>query len=119
MNSDSPSSFSYVLIARSLVLRILLTNAVRYAEKGKLVEVGGCVTHGFVEVYVKDNGIGIPENHLPHIFGRFYRVDASRAKKTGSSGLGLAIAKEIIDAHGGEISAYSVEGTEIKFRISS
>ena len=103
------------------VMRIILSNAIKYAKEGQHVEIGASAVHGFVEVVVKDNGIGIPESHLPYIFQRFYRVDDSRSKKTGSSGLGLAIAKEIIDAHGGEIAAYSTlgAGAEIRFRISS
>ena len=103
------------------VMRIILSNAIKYAEDGRHVELGASSAHGFIEVYVKDNGIGIPEEHLSRIFQRFYRVDDSRSKKTGSSGLGLAIAKEIIDAHGGEIAAYSNvgEGVEIRFRIPS
>jgi signal transduction histidine kinase len=103
------------------VMRILLSNAVRYAEKIKHVEIGASQKPGCVEIYVKDSGIGIPPEHLTKIFERFYRVDASRSKKTGSSGLGLAIAKEIITAHNGDIKAQSKpnEGAEMRFTISS
>ena len=103
------------------VMRIILTNAVRYAENGRHITIKAEEGHGLVLVSVKDNGIGIPPHAIPRVFERFYRVDSSRNKKTGSSGLGLAIAKEIINAHGGEIEAFSKlgEGTEIRFRISS
>jgi len=103
------------------VMRIILSNAVRYSEENKKIMVSAKESHGIVEVSVKDNGIGIPEKSLHRVFDRFYRVDASRSKLTGSSGLGLAIAKEIITAHSGEIKALSKEGqgTEILFRISS
>ena len=103
------------------VMRIILSNSIRYAETGKYVEITATESHGFVNVNVKDNGIGIPSEHLSKVFRRFYRVDTSRSKKTGSSGLGLAIAKEIITSHGGNIEARSKpgEGTEILFRVSA
>ena len=103
------------------VMRILLSNAVRYSEENRSIIISAEESHGLVEVSVKDSGIGIPKESLPRIFERFYRVDTSRSKKTGSSGLGLAIAKEIIAAHSGEIKAISQpgNGTEIRFRISS
>lgn len=101
------------------VLRILLSNAVKYSEHTARIFISAHLSHGMVQITVKDNGIGIPAEHLPRIFERFYRVDASRTSKTGSSGLGLAIAREIIDAHGGEIKVESVagEGTEVGFFI--
>jgi len=116
------------------VMRILLTNSIKYAQK---ITISATLSHGLLTISVKDNGIGIPPEHLPRIFERFYRVDTSRNKKTGSSGLGLAIAKEIIQSHGGEIKAESIfnmasntdakaarasgeeSGTEIIFTISS
>ena len=105
------------------VMRIILSNAVKYSGTGnkKLIQIKCHESHGLVTVFVKDNGIGIPSEHLPRIFDRFYRVDDSRSKKTGSSGLGLAIAKEIIDAHGGSIQACSKpgEGTEFSFALSA
>lgn len=103
------------------VMRILLTNAVKYAEDGKKIKVSVVSNHGLLKVSVEDNGIGIQEEHLNKIFERFYRVDTSRNKKTGSSGLGLAIAKEIINAHGGEIKVASTfgDGTFIEFTLSN
>jgi len=99
------------------VMRILLSNAVKYSDEGRLIRVNASVSHGMVHVSVRDCGIGIPPDHLPYIFDRFYRVDPSRSKKTGSSGLGLAIAKEIIDAHGGDIQVVSMEGAGSEFRF--
>ena len=113
------------------VMRILLTNAVKYSTDSASdstsghsppkVTIAASSSHGLLRVSVHDNGIGIPPAHISRIFERFYRVDSSRNKKTGSSGLGLAIAKEIITAHGGEISAASSpgHGAEIIFTISS
>jgi len=103
------------------VMRILLSNAVKYSGEGRLVMIRASVSHSLVSVLVKDSGIGIAPEHLPFVFDRFYRVDTSRSKKTGSSGLGLAIAKEIIDAHGGDIHAESMldEGTGFTFVLSA
>jgi signal transduction histidine kinase len=98
-------------------IRVLLSNAVKYSEDEKRVKVKLAESHGLVSISVTDRGIGIPPEHLPRIFDRFYRVDDSRSKKTGSSGLGLAIAKEIITAHGGEIQASSGTGSGTEFNI--
>jgi signal transduction histidine kinase len=100
------------------VLRIILSNAVKYSEENKRITITAHSSHGLAAVCIKDSGIGIPSEHLPRIFDRFYRVDDSRAKKTGSSGLGLAIAKEIITAHGGEIEASGEAGEGTAFTVT-
>ena len=71
-----------------------------------------------ISVIVRDNGIGIPEEDVPHLFERFYRVEKSRTSETGGTGLGLAIAKEIVDAHGGSINVASVQGKGTAVRIT-
>jgi signal transduction histidine kinase len=103
------------------VLRILLSNAVKYTGDDGRIHVKAYASHGMAFVTVRDNGMGIPAEHLARVFERFYRVDASRTQKTGSSGLGLAIAKEIVTAHGGEIHAESEpgDGTAFTFFIKS
>ena len=72
-------------------------------------------------VSVRDTGIGIPEEHIPHIFERFYRVDKSRSKQSGGTGLGLAIVKHIAEKYGAEIAVESKvgEGTEISLRFKT
>ena len=60
-----------------------------------------------VQIAVQDTGVGIPPEHLPHLFTRFYRVDKSRSRVGGGSGIGLTIAKHLVEAHGGRIWAYS------------
>lgn len=97
----------------------IITNAIRYTPDGGeiSVKVGGSEHH--VWVSVKDTGIGIPPEQLPHIFDRFYRVDRARSRALGGSGLGLSIAKEIVMKHGGEISIDSEpgKGTKVLIRL--
>jgi len=81
------------------------------------VRVGGSENH--VWVTVKDTGIGIPKEQLPHIFDRFYRVDRARSRALGGSGLGLSIAREIVLKHGGDINIDSEpgKGTKVVIRL--
>jgi signal transduction histidine kinase len=92
------------------VLDNLLDNAVRHVPEGSAVTVTVRKIDGECECAVGDCGPGIPAAHLPLIFERFYRVDASRDRHTGGTGLGLAIARALVLAHGGHITAHSVEG---------
>lgn len=96
------------------VLLNLFHNAVQYTdpEKGDIQLSLDKVADG-VELTVRDNGSGIPEEHLPYLFDRFYRSDPSRARKYGGAGLGLAITKSIVELHGGAIRVESIaeEGT--------
>ena len=85
----------------------LLENAMKYAHSGSQVSVGARETAGGAEFYVRDFGPGIASEHLPRIFGRFYRVDKARSKETGGTGLGLAIVKHIILNHGGKVRVES------------
>jgi len=71
-----------------------------------------------VEISVSDTGEGIPAEDLPHIFERFYRVDKSRARATGGSGLGLTIAKRLVEAHGGTITVQSELGKGSRFSFT-
>ncbi|MBF2062847.1 MAG: two-component sensor histidine kinase [Calothrix sp. C42_A2020_038] len=95
----------------------LLSNACKYTPSGGQVQLQLLVQSYWAVIQVTDNGIGIPEADLPHIFERFYRVDRKRERKTGGYGLGLAIAQQIIFAHGGNISVKSVIQKGSTFQI--
>ncbi|GEM_PF-140837 len=115
----------------SQVLRNLLSNALRYSPSGGKVEVkvttggtdarkqaeqgSGKALDGHVVFEVSDNGPGIPQEELPHLFERFHRADHSRSRATGGSGLGLAIAKQLVEAHKGKIWVESETGKGSSF----
>jgi len=88
----------------------LLDNAVKYSPQGSVVEVRGRQDGEWVEISVRDRGIGIPEADLEHIFERFYRVEGAKARHLGGSGLGLAIVRHVVGTHGGEVRVESEEG---------
>jgi two-component system phosphate regulon sensor histidine kinase PhoR len=85
----------------------LIDNAMKYGEGGRKILMGACETEEGVQFYVRDFGAGIPVEHLPRLFERFYRVDKARSRESGGTGLGLAIAKHVVRAHGGTIKAES------------
>ena len=89
------------------VLANLLDNALRHTPAGGQVTVAAQSRGGEVELVVRDNGEGIPSDQLPRVFERFYRVDAGRSRTRGCSGIGLTIARALVEAHGGRIRADS------------
>ena len=91
------------------ILQNLVENAVRYTQAGS-VTIFSRHEDGGVVVGVRDTGVGIPPEHLPRIFERFYRVDAGRSREVGGTGLGLAIVKHLVEAHGGSVRATSTVG---------
>ena len=101
------------------VLVNLLTNACRYTPPGGTVTVAASKAADAVLFSVRDTGIGIPPDDLPHIFERFYRVDKSRSSAGGGAGIGLAVAKGVIEQSGGSIHVESVfgEGTTMMFTL--
>jgi heavy metal sensor kinase len=103
----------------SQVVVNLVTNAIQHNRAGDEVQVTLMRENGSVVLLVADNGRGIPSDKLPHIFERFYRGDASRTRRTASGGLGLAIARAIVEAHHGEIGATSQveKGTAMAVRL--
>lgn len=93
------------------VMLNLISNALKYKKEGQgMVEVNLVDKNDKVFIYVKDNGTGIPSEHLKRIFERFYRVEKSRSKDKGGSGLGLSIVKHIIEAHNSQIKVASKYG---------
>ncbi|TFV66516.1 UNVERIFIED_ORG: HAMP domain-containing histidine kinase [Bacillus sp. AZ43] len=100
------------------VLGNLLDNALRHTPPGGQVHLRALATAGEVSLEVVDTGPGIPPEHLPHVFERFYRVDAARDRAHGGSGVGLAIAKALVEAHGGRISAHSTPGFGAAFTLT-
>lgn len=101
------------------VLIILLDNALRYTPDGGMITISAAMRGRMVEVGVTDTGPGISPDDLPHIFDRFYRADPARGREGGNAGLGLAIARGLIEAQGGQISAESRpgHGTRVSFTL--
>ncbi|HWJ80622.1 MAG TPA: HAMP domain-containing sensor histidine kinase [Nocardioides sp.] len=89
------------------VLANLLDNALRHAGDDGTVTLTCRAARPWVEITVEDTGTGIEPEHLPHVFDRFYRVDTARDRGSGGSGIGLAIAKALVESHGGRITAHS------------
>jgi len=99
------------------VVLILLDNAVKYANPQGSIRLSLKRQHHHLQLSVSNTGPGIPPEHLDKIFDRFYRADASRSRKQGGYGLGLAIAKAIVEQHKGKIQVRSAEGEETTFTV--
>lgn len=104
------------------ILSNLLSNALKFTPEDGLIEISIKETKklpnaGFIEIKVKDNGIGIPEEELPKLFERFYKVETSQAKKYGGTGIGLALTKELVELHQGFITVSSNLGDGSEFTI--
>jgi heavy metal sensor kinase len=95
----------------------LITNAIKYTSPAGKVGLSVTNRDGYAWISVSDTGIGIPEEDLPHIFDRFYRVDKARDRKMGGFGLGLSIVSWIVEAHHGKITATSQEGRGSTFTV--
>jgi len=110
MLKDGASQSFYVMADRESIRQVftnLLVNSIKYGKEGGTTKVSFYDMESEVLTEVSDNGIGIDEKHLKHVFDRFYRVDSSRSRKQGGSGLGLAIVKHIIEAHDQTINVRS------------
>ena len=102
-----------VLIDEQRIIQVfsnIITNAIKYSGEGSEIHIRMVESAEHYAVYIKDNGIGIPKEDLRRIFERFYRVDKARSRELGGTGLGLSIAQEIMELHGGKISAASELG---------
>jgi signal transduction histidine kinase len=103
------------------VLTNLTGNALQYTSEGGRVTLSAIRLNGEVQISVRDTGIGIPREHIPHIFDRFYRVDKSRSRQAGGgSGIGLTIARALVEAHGGRLWVKSEgegKGSEFTFTL--
>ena len=113
-NNENKNIFADKDKITQVVLNIL-SNAIKYNKIGGKIEIKIIKNGNNIIISFKDNGIGISKDDVSHIFERFYRADKSRNRLTGGSGIGLAISKAIIEAHGGNITANSElnKGTEI------
>lgn len=100
------------------VIRNVIGNAIKYGrQENAIIEVELSNNNEAIKIEIRDNGPGIPEDKLSNIFNRFYRIDTERTKDFMSTGLGLAIAKEMVEAHGGKIYAASIMGKGSTFTI--
>jgi two-component system phosphate regulon sensor histidine kinase PhoR len=96
----------------------LLNNAIRHGEsRSPMIRISAGLAGDWVEILISDNGVGIPLEDQAHIFERFYRVHKHRARDAGGTGLGLSIVKNIVLAHGGQISLRSTPGEGATFII--
>ena len=121
LSADLPQGLPLVNIDShriSQVLRNLLENALAHTAKGDAINVAAARQGDWVEISVADTGEGIPPDDLPNIFERFYRVDKSRARATGGSGLGLTIAKHLVESHGGKIEVQGKLGEGSRFSFT-
>lgn len=100
------------------ILTNLMDNALKFTGPGGTVSVGVSANRDSVSVWVSDTGSGIPDDVLPHVFERFYRVEKSRSTRHGGSGLGLSICRELVKTLGGNISAESVFGSGTTFTVT-
>jgi two-component system sensor histidine kinase BaeS len=110
LETEVPSGLPTVFVDKDRIDQVLLNlvgNALQYTPSGGKVTISAHAQDDEIHIAVADTGIGIPPEHLPHLFTRFYRVDKSRSRAGGGSGIGLTIAKHLVEAHDGRIWAVS------------
>ncbi len=104
--------------ALSQVVELLLDNATRYASDGSVIELAMCVERGSVRLVLTNAVDELPAGDLDRLFERFYRADTSRNSETGGSGVGLSVARAIVEAHGGTINAAAIDPHTIAFTVT-
>jgi signal transduction histidine kinase len=97
---------------------VLVDNAAKFSPDGGEVRLWARASRDGIDIQVDDRGPGIPEDIRPYIFERFYRADRTRGRRSGGAGLGLSIARAIVDAHGGRLEAHARPGGGTSMRIS-
>lgn len=100
------------------VLKNLIDNAVAYTPSGGAIRIGATATGQLMTITVSDTGPGIPVDQLDRVFERFYRTDPSRARATGGAGLGLAIVRQLVRLHGGDVTAANLRGAGAVFVVT-
>jgi two-component system phosphate regulon sensor histidine kinase PhoR len=121
LNSDVPETLPKALADEKRLAQVflnLLDNAVKYTPDGGSVNIGISQTDDHLRIDISDTGIGIPENDMPRVFERFYRVDKARSREMGGTGLGLSIVKHIVLSHNGQVWAESEPGRGSKFTFT-
>jgi two-component system phosphate regulon sensor histidine kinase PhoR len=103
--------------AVSQILENLVDNALKYTPPGGHIRVRWWAENGLAHLEVEDTGIGIPEQDLPRVFERFYRVDKARSRELGGTGLGLSIVKHLVQAMQGSVEARSQLGKGTTFHV--
>jgi signal transduction histidine kinase len=114
-NLDKKIELVPILITQAV--ENIIENAIKYSKDNSEIEVETKIHKKFFTMYIRDNGIGIPEHLIHRIFDKFYRVDSSRSKHTGGRGLGLTLTKAIIELHNGTIQVQSKEGEGTMFTL--
>jgi two-component system phosphate regulon sensor histidine kinase PhoR len=120
LDTRADPSATVIYADRTAVEQILLNlieNALRHTGEGGRISIETAPAPNGVVLAVKDTGTGIPAEHLPRIFERFYRADSGRSRDAGGTGLGLAIVKHLVEAHGGSVSAESIVGSGATIRV--
>jgi signal transduction histidine kinase len=121
LSADIPDYLPTVYIDYMRIKQVLLNlleNALTHTPQNGTITVGAKQSGEYVEISVSDNGEGIPSEELPNIFERFHRVDKSRSRATGGTGLGLTIAKYLVEAHNGKIAVESELGKGSRFTFT-
>jgi len=119
---EIPENLPEIAVDQSMIMQVLfnlIDNAIKYTpKKGTITIDAREINANFIDVSIKDTGVGISEKDLPRIFERFYRVDKARSRELGGTGLGLSIVKHIVQSHGGKVSVQSTEGRGSTFSFT-